>query len=123
MGKLAESLQEYFATTPKEQLDKVWEEIKPLNDIGPDVLESCKEWQKMIHEGMTDKRRQEYFNMREDIDIQRRLYEYIGMFDEIYDVYHTMRKWTIEDFREWLKNRAAEWETKIENNFNGKQGK
>ena len=41
---------------------------------------------------------------------------------EIYDVYHTMRKWTIEDFREWLKNRAAKWETKIENNFNGKQG-
>ena len=120
MSQLAESLREYFATTPKEQLDKDWEEIKPLNDIGPDVLETCEEWQKMIREDMTDKRKQEYLNMREDIDIQRRLYEYIGMFDEIYDVYHTMRKWTIEDFREWLKNRAAEWETKIENNFNGK---
>lgn len=116
MGKLANSLREYFETTPKEQLDKDWEEIKPLNDIGPDVLESCERIREIA------KRRQEYFNMREDIDIQRRLYEYIGMFDEIYDVYHTMRKWTIEDFREWLKNRAVEWETKIENNFNGKQG-
>ena len=116
MGKLADSLREYFETTPKEQLDKDWEEIKPLNDIGPDVLGSCERIREIA------KRRQEYFNMREDIDIQRRLYEYIGMFDEIYDVYHTMRKWTIEDFREWLKNRAAEWETKIENNFNGKQG-
>lgn len=116
MGKLADSLREYFATTPKEQLDKDWEEIKPLNGIGPDVLESCER----IREGMIDKRRQEYFNMREDIDIQLKLYEYVGMFDEIYRAYPPMRKWTIEDFREWLKNRAVEWETKIENNFYGK---
>lgn len=116
MGKLAESLKEYFATTPKEQLDKDWEEIKPLNDIGPDVLETCERMREVV----TDKRRQEYLNMRENIDIQRRLYEYIGMFDEIYNVYYNMRKWTIEDFREWLKNRAAEWEAKIENDFYGK---
>lgn len=38
MGKLADSLREYFKTTPKEQLDKDWEEIKPLNDIGPIVV-------------------------------------------------------------------------------------
>ena len=38
MGKLADSLREYFETTPKEQLDKDWEEIKPLNDIGPIVV-------------------------------------------------------------------------------------
>ena len=38
MGRLADSLREYFKTTPKEQLDKDWEEIKPLNDIGPIVV-------------------------------------------------------------------------------------
>lgn len=38
MGRLADSLREYFKTTPKEQLDKDWEEIKPLNDIVPIVV-------------------------------------------------------------------------------------
>lgn len=39
MGKLSDSLKEYFKNTPQEQLDKDWEEIKPLNNIGTDVLE------------------------------------------------------------------------------------
>ena len=30
-------LKDYFATTPKEQQDKDWEELKYLNDIGPDI--------------------------------------------------------------------------------------
>ena len=38
MGRLAESLQRYFDTTPKEQLDKDWEEIKPLNDMSPMII-------------------------------------------------------------------------------------
>lgn len=38
MGRLAESLQRYFDTTPKEQLDKDWEEIKPLNDMSPIII-------------------------------------------------------------------------------------
>ena len=32
---LSEMLEEYFANTPKEQLDKNWEELKHLNNIGP----------------------------------------------------------------------------------------
>ena len=39
MGKLVDLLKEYFENTPKEQLEAEWEEIKELNDIGPDVLE------------------------------------------------------------------------------------
>jgi hypothetical protein len=39
MGKIYNSLKEYFENTPKEQLDKDWEEIEPLNNIGVDVLE------------------------------------------------------------------------------------
>lgn len=39
MGKFAEILKKYFEETPQDILDKEWEEIKPLNDIGPDVLE------------------------------------------------------------------------------------
>ena len=42
MGKLSESLKEYFENTPKEVLDKDWKEIKHLNDIGPDAIEYCK---------------------------------------------------------------------------------
>lgn len=39
MGKLFKSLKEYFENTSKEQLDKDWKEIEPLNDIGIDVSE------------------------------------------------------------------------------------
>ena len=39
MGKMYNSLKEYFQNTPKEQLDKDWEEIEPLNNIGIDVSE------------------------------------------------------------------------------------
>lgn len=40
MSKLLESLENYFKNTPKEQLDKDWEEIEYLNEIGPDVFET-----------------------------------------------------------------------------------
>ena len=39
MGKIADSLEKYFKETPPEQLDKDWEEIKDLNNIGPDATE------------------------------------------------------------------------------------
>lgn len=39
MGKIYNSLKEYFENTPKEQLDKDWEEIESLNDVGIDALE------------------------------------------------------------------------------------
>ena len=39
MAGIYESLKAYFENTPKEQLNKDWEEIKHLNEIGPDVLE------------------------------------------------------------------------------------
>ena len=39
MGNLFESLKNYFENTPKEVLDN---EIKYLNEIGPDVIEYAK---------------------------------------------------------------------------------
>ncbi len=34
---IVDIMKNYFATTPKEQQDKDWEELKHLNDIGPDI--------------------------------------------------------------------------------------
>lgn len=39
MLSLLDELKYYFQSTPKEVLDKEWEEMKYLNDIGPDVIE------------------------------------------------------------------------------------
>ena len=36
---ICEALKKYFEETPKEQLDKDWEEIKYLNEIRPDVID------------------------------------------------------------------------------------
>ena len=51
MGVLADSLKRYFEETPKAVLDKEWEEIMHLNEIGPDVLEyrnRVREYQDML---------------------------------------------------------------------------
>ena len=42
MVKISDSLKKYFENTPKEVLDKDWEDIKHLNEIGPDAIEYCK---------------------------------------------------------------------------------
>lgn len=58
MGVLADSLKRHFEETPKEVLDKEWEEIKHLNEIGPDVLEYCKrvrEYQEKLGEEIFNK--------------------------------------------------------------------
>lgn len=39
MGKLYDNLKKHFENTPQEELDKEWEEIESLNEIGPDVIE------------------------------------------------------------------------------------
>lgn len=39
MGKIAESLRKYFEETPQDVLDREWEELNPLNEIGPDATE------------------------------------------------------------------------------------
>lgn len=39
MGKLADSLKRHFEETPQDVLDREWEELKHLNDIGPDATE------------------------------------------------------------------------------------
>ena len=45
---LLQGLEEYFRNTPKEQLDKDWEELKKYNEIGPDVDEYIKSVEKSI---------------------------------------------------------------------------
>lgn len=42
MGKLLENLKRYFENTPQDILDKDWEDVKYLNNIGPDVEEYAK---------------------------------------------------------------------------------
>lgn len=42
-SNLCMQLQEYFKNTPKEQLDKDWDESKFWNEVGPDVSVYCKE--------------------------------------------------------------------------------
>jgi len=39
MGKLADSLKRHFEETPQDVLDREWEELKHLNEIGPDATE------------------------------------------------------------------------------------
>lgn len=38
MGKFADRLRRHFAETPRDILDREWEQLKHLNSIGPDVL-------------------------------------------------------------------------------------
>lgn len=47
MRNLYEQLKKYFEETPKEQLDKDWEELKHWNEIGPsadEYIESVKKY-------------------------------------------------------------------------------
>lgn len=46
MGTLLVSLKEYLENTPKEELDKTFESLSYLNDIGPEV----KEYEKSVKE-------------------------------------------------------------------------
>lgn len=39
MNELLKEINEYFNSTPKEDLDKMWESVLHLNQIGPDVEE------------------------------------------------------------------------------------
>ena len=48
MGQILESLKKHYADTPQEVLDKEWEELAYLNDIGPDVFEYAEEMKEYI---------------------------------------------------------------------------
>lgn len=39
MGNLLESLKHYFEHTPPEVIEKDWNEVSYLNEIGPDAIE------------------------------------------------------------------------------------
>ena len=43
MENLYERLKKHFEETPQEELDEEWNEIRELNDIGPDVIGYAKE--------------------------------------------------------------------------------
>lgn len=57
MGKLLNSLKEYFNNTPREELEKDLKELEYLNEIGPDVeeyikyIEELHKNEKQIHSG------------------------------------------------------------------------
>lgn len=46
MGKLLESLRDYFDNTPEDTLKKDLEELEYLNEIGPDAIEYCENLKK-----------------------------------------------------------------------------
>ena len=46
MGKILDGLKKYFENTPKEEIEKDWEKIRPLNEAGPDVIEYGKIYKK-----------------------------------------------------------------------------
>lgn len=48
MGKLLESLRDYFDNTPEDILKKDLEELEYLNEIGPDAIEYCKNLKKLV---------------------------------------------------------------------------
>ena len=48
MGQILESLKKHYADTSQEVLDKEWEELAYLNDIGPDVFEYAEEMKEYI---------------------------------------------------------------------------
>ena len=50
MGKLAESLKKHFDETPRDVLDREWEQIKHLNSVGPDAVEYCNRVREMLRE-------------------------------------------------------------------------
>ena len=39
MGQFSDSLKRYFEETPQDILDRDWEDMKLLNEIGPDVFD------------------------------------------------------------------------------------
>ena len=48
MGQILESLKRHYADTSQEALDKEWEELAYLNNIGPDVFEYAEEMKAYI---------------------------------------------------------------------------
>ena len=98
----SEIIKEYFANTSKEQLDKDWEELKHLNDVGI-TIEECNETK--FHEGdwivnnnsggvcqVTEIRDDEYCLWPLDAEIMGYL--------RIIDVDNDYHLWTIEDAKD-----------------------
>ena len=47
--KMLDNLKKYFSSTPKEQIEKDWEEVKELNEIEDDTLEYMLEEEKCVN--------------------------------------------------------------------------
>lgn len=57
MGSFVDRLKEHFNNTPKEELDKEWNELKHLNEIGPDVIKYYEYYKKVFENGTLDSKR------------------------------------------------------------------
>ena len=52
MSDILKELKEYFKNTPKEEIEKAWEETKKYDSVGMTVKE-LKEWQKKCNNNKT----------------------------------------------------------------------
>ena len=52
MENMFKELEKYFENTPKEKLEKDWEDVKQWNEIGPDVTEYCKMIKKQLYKNL-----------------------------------------------------------------------
>lgn len=53
MGNLLESLKYYFEHTPPEVIEKDWNEVSYLNEIGPDAIEYAEYVRKYLDANVT----------------------------------------------------------------------
>ena len=59
--------------------------------------------------------RQEYWNIREKIGFTIDLYRYAKNIGEVIDAYPILKKMTLEDVEQWLKDRQFRIDQEIEN--------
>lgn len=62
--------------------------------------------------------RKKYFEVREDLGIQNQLNTYLGVFNEICEVYAPMKNMSISEFRDYLKQMITTFENKIQEQLN-----
>jgi len=62
--------------------------------------------------------RQEYFKIREEIDILRQIAKFMGYVQEMLEVYPQFREMTLNDIDEYLDNRETKYEMDIQNKLN-----
>jgi hypothetical protein len=83
MGVLLEGIKRYFETTPKDILDKEWEEKEYLDKIGPDVMEYVDYVRKNFGIDIMNKKIKQIENMKQEEKIRLNKLEKEDLINEI----------------------------------------